>query len=266
MKVLWMLVISGLLVGFGLAMYWPHFAGIKGVDQIEQPRQAPYLEPDVKIWQDYLYKVVTDDGWVDYEQAMVHRRLLQEFLQQVAEATPAQFPSDQHRLAFYINSYNALTIEGVLRHWPISSVSDVGRMHYFFRERVYRVAGATVSLHGFESKLIRNYDPLMHFALNCASASCPKLSRMAYVPQQLTAQLETRAKMFIEDTAFNRYDSNKAHWQLSQIFEWYEDDFGGWQGVVGVLKRFSPYNFSSDVTHAYIPYDWSLNQAKKSTP
>ena len=259
---LWALAGLVVLGGVALWLYWPHFAGIKGTEGIEQPRDARAFRPQVVVWQGFLDLVVDDRGFVRYDAAQTPaaRKLLDEYVAQIARATPAKFLADNDRLAFYINAYNALVIHGVLRYWPISSVDDAGAMHYFFRERAYVFAGQKVSLHGFETNILRKYDPRMHFAINCASYSCPPLSPVAWYPETLEQQLEKAKKAFIRQTS--SYDPVAQTVTLSKIFEWYEDDFGGREGVLAMLSEQFP-EAGSGAEIVYDPYDWSLNQSRE---
>ncbi|MDJ0837995.1 MAG: DUF547 domain-containing protein [Acidobacteriota bacterium] len=257
------LLISSLLVLALIAarLYWPTFTGTRGAEAVETLRDAPYSKPDPASWGRFLAEVVTPSG-VDYTKAQGPiRKELETYLEEVVRATPVQFKTDNERLAFYLNAYNALVIQGVLNYLPIDSVSDVGVLHRFFRERVYTVAGRKVSLHGFEKKVIMNYNPLLHFGLNCASVGCPPLLREPFRAETLDAQLQEAARAFINDAGFNRYDAERATWHLSQIFEWYQDHFGGREAVLGLLRQYSGEQFPDDVTLTYIPYDWSLNRA-----
>ena len=257
---IWFLLLV-VITAVTLALYWPSFSGTRGALRLEAPRQAPFLYPDPSPLQAFFDVVVDERHRVDYPSALgpAHQQL-GNYLGQVAAATPAAFADDNQRLAFYINAYNALVIEGVLTNWPISSVEEVGSLHKFFRDRVYTVAGVVVSLHGFETKVIRKYDPRLHFALNCASASCPPLSRFVYRPETLEEQLETAAAEFINNPVFNSYDRTTGTWRISMIFKWYAQDFGGEKGVRALLAHHTGIA-SDEATLVYQPYDWSLNNA-----
>jgi len=247
------------VLGGALALYWPSFAGTRGAESLERLTGAPHFKPDPTHWQAFLTAVVDEKGNVDYEKASgPTREQLQLYLNQVAKATPSSF-SPNERLAFYINAYNALVIDHVLRHWPIKSVDDAGPFHKFFRERVHMVAGTRVSLHGFESRVIRKYDPRLHFALNCASASCPPLSPLAYRAEELDAQLEAAAKRFINDSGRNLYDEMTQTWYLSQIFDWYADDFGGDTGIRALLNKHLNQETPEKAQIIFLEYDWALN-------
>ena len=252
------------LLALGLAGYflwWPYFAGLQGAERIELTRDAPFLEPDPALLDAFLAEVVTDDGLVDYAKAQGPvSAMLDAYLAQVAEATPADFSSADARLAFYINAYNALVIRSVLNYWPLQSVDDAGPLRRFFRERKHRVAGRMVSLHGFETKVIGKYDPRFHLALNCAARSCPPLAKTAYRGEILQTQLDQATRLFLNDPRFHRFDEASGQFHLSKIFSWYMDDFGGEKE----LRRFIQYHrpAAADASWVFSPYDWRLNDAR----
>ncbi len=263
MRWIWTAIALAVLALAVYLAWWPSFAGLRGAGLIERPRDRPFFRPDPTSWDRFLAEVVVEDGNVRYDAALgAARAHLDDYLEQAARATPAQFADDRERLAFYLNAYNALTIEGVLRRWPIDSVEDAGPFHRFFRDRAYTVAGVLVSLHGFETRVIRRYDPRLHFALNCASASCPPLRAEAYRAEKLEAQLREDAALFVNDARFNRYDAGENTWSLSKIFEWYADDFGGESGVRALLRRHARVDWPDGAVLTYQAYDWSLNHSK----
>ncbi len=260
--ILLVILALGLIAALAWWLWWPRFSGLAGAGAVARADGRPFFKPSPEPWARFLRRVVDARGLVDYERAVEARADLDDYLDQVARATPAQFARDEQRLAFYINAYNALVIEGVLFYWPIASVEDVGPLHRFFRERRYRVAGVRVSLHGLEAKVIRQFDPRMHFALNCASASCPRLNVEPFRAESLDRQLEAAAAAFINDPRHNRYDAGEKSWQLSKIFQWYADDFGGESGVRELLRRHAATPWPEDAKLSYLEYDWSLNAAE----
>lgn len=248
--------------GIGGWLYWPIFSGTLGAETIEQKREAPYFMPNNQSLALVLQAIVDPNGLVHYQRVTPPlREALEAYLKQVALATPAQFPSSAHRLAFYLNAYNALVINSVLDQMPISSVSDAGPLQLFFRQRTHIVAGRKVSLHGFETKVIRKYNPLLHFGLNCASISCPPLATAPYEAQHLDQQLKAATIGFLADTRYNYYDPQSQQLHLSKIFEWYLEDFGGMPGLRKLLETYGPQTWPAQAKIRYQPYDWNLNQA-----
>lgn len=261
----WLMLAGLIMMAIAAWWYWPRFAGTTGAQAVLKPRQVPYLAPDRQPYAGVLRAIVQPDGLVAYHRLDdAIEKALANYLQEVANATPARFPSDNHRLAFFINAYNALVLSGVKKAMPIASVEDVGPLHAFFRERVYIVAGTKVSLHGLETKVIRKFDPMLHFGLNCASKSCPPLAAEPYRPEILQQQLEASARSFLNNCEHNRFNPQDGVLELSKIFEWYAGDFGGEAGVRKILAKFGPADLPNDAPIRYRPYDWSLNISDKT--
>ncbi len=170
-------------------------------------------------------------------------------------------------LAFSINAYNVLAVKGILDgHSPASSF---GKLRFFYRD-TYTIAGEELSLHAFEKEHIRTLEePRIHFAIVCASASCPPLRSEAYLPQKLDEQLDDNAGRFLNDSAKNRYnlDSGAAH--VSKMFKWFAEDF---KAAAGSVQRYiASFVDDEEVAAAlrddrlklrYLKYDWSLNGVK----
>lgn len=177
---------------------------------------------------------------------------------------PVRLDTRAEQLAYYINAYNALAIEGILQ--GLSPSSLLGRARYFkFKE--WPLNGKPITLYDLEHKVIRPLgEPRIHFAIICASKSCPFLRPEAYVPARLDAQLEEQAKQFVNDPFRNRYDATTRTARLSEIFKWFDEDFAGPAGSTqryiaryvadpAVAKDLAADGFKVE----WIDYDWTLN-------
>jgi hypothetical protein len=167
-------------------------------------------------------------------------------------------------LAFYINTYNVLAVQGILSgHSP---KSGFGKLRFFFRDK-YLVAGEKLSLNALEHKHIRPLgEPRIHFAIVCASASCPPLRSEAWVPGKLDAQLNDNARRFINDETKNRFDRTSGIAEISKIFKWFAEDFeSSSESVQHYVAEFvEDDGVAEDLLQRtykmrYLPYDWSLN-------
>ncbi|WP_022835522.1 DUF547 domain-containing protein [Salisaeta longa] len=222
-----------------------------------------------------LQAYVDSSGRVDYAGLrQVQQTTLAPYLQVLARADTSHMSRAQ-QLAFWINAYNALTLRLVLRHYPITSLRDLppsntaGRTHGPFERTVGRVAGAPRSLNEIEHGIIRTRfsEPRIHFALVCAAMSCPPLRRRAYTAARLDAQLAAQAQRFLRDSTKNRIPrpSVSDTLQLSKLFLWFQEDFGG--SPAAVQRFLAPYMRGprraalrkARYTVTYRPYDWSLN-------
>ncbi len=171
----------------------------------------------------------------------------------------------QDQLAFWINAYNAFAVQGILDFYSPRTLW--GRYHYFIG-REYRVGGATINLYDLEREVLieQVHEPLIHFAIVCASTSCPKLQPWAYEPDQLDRQLVQVAKAFINDPTRNRFDRTQKVASVSMIFRWFEQDFTGAAGsVLAYLARYvDDPELANELTQPgyrieYLDYNWSLN-------
>lgn len=215
--------------------------------------------PDVAAF-DRLLRTHVRQGHVDYPAL----QKAPAFAGHVASlgATPAPAARDE-RLAFYINAYNALAIQGIVEGGSPSSF--LGRQRYF-KGREWPLAGASTTLHDLEHKLLRPMgEPRIHFAIVCASKSCPPLRSEAYVPARLDAQLDAQARAFVNDASHNRFDVATRTARLSEIFKWFDEDFRGAGSVQRYLARYVDDAEAAKLLAKdgfrveWLPYDWSLN-------
>ncbi len=191
---------------------------------------------------------------------------------QVSSARPSRL--NRHgQIAYWINAYNILTIDLVLKHYPVSSIKDIGS---FFSPvwgvEVAKIEGQSISLDRIEHEILRPMgDPRVHSAIVCASISCPPLSRTPFRPEALDADLEAamRAWLASPEKGF-RIDRRAGRITISKIFDWFEDDFDAGGGVVDTIERYVAdddahwlHSEGKKVSIRYFDYDWSLNEWKR---
>ena len=203
------------------------------------------------------------DGVVDYPGIAKDARFAG-YLKDIADFDPDQLPTVSARLAFWINAYNALAIQGILN--GLSPETWIGKYRYFKRAK-YRVGGRDIDLYALEHDVILPYgEPRAHFALVWASASCPKLATEAYIGEKLDMQLDRQAREFINDPTRNRFDPAQKTAHLSKIFDWFENEFKSEEGSVPAYV--SQYVEDRELAQAlkdgkwrvaYQNYDWGLN-------
>lgn len=213
-------------------------------------------------WQDLLRTYVRD-GAVDYP-AIRRQGRLTSYLALLDRVDPNQLSGD-NRLALWINAYNAFAVKGILDHYSPGTL--FGRYRYFIA-REYQVGGQTVNLYNLEREILiaQFHEPRMHFAIVCASASCPKLQSWAYEGQQLDQQLNRVTSEFVNDPSRNRFDRSKKVASLSMIFKWFAKDFEARSGsVLNFVREYVQDTslkqdlFAADYTVEFLDYDWSLN-------
>jgi hypothetical protein len=215
-----------------------------------------------EAWQDLLRAHVRD-GVVDYP-AIQREGRLSSYLALLDRVDPNQLPVND-RQAFWINAYNAFAVKGILDGY--SPATLFGRYRYFI-SRDYQVGGQAINLYDLERAILiaRFHEPRMHFAIVCASASCPSLQPWAYEGPRLDHQLDRVTRDFINDPSRNRFDRAKKVASLSMIFKWFEKDFITHSGsVVGFVRQYvQDAALKQDLqTQRYdvefLDYDWSLN-------
>jgi len=164
-------------------------------------------------------------------------------------------------LAFYVNAYNAWILHEALAKYPTSSVKDT--LFTFFTSKRIKVAGQQTSFNALEKETIRSKfgDARIHFALNCASRSCPPLNPEAFTGAKLDAQFEKLSKSFVNSEKGVRLSDDKSSAELSKIFDWYKEDFREGGPIQFINKRRAT-PLPADVKIAYQDYDWALNDAK----
>ncbi len=213
-------------------------------------------------WQ-VLLRTHVRDGVVDYP-ALHRQEHLTSYLALLDRVDPNQLPGDD-RLAFWINAYNAFAVQGILDHYSPETL--FGRYRYFIA-REYHIGGRTINLYDLERAILiaQFHEPRMHFAIVCASASCPKLQSWAYEGHQLDQQLNQVTREFVNDPSRNRFDRSKKVVYLSMIFKWFTKDFEARSGsVLNFVRKYVQDESlkqdlsAADYTVEFLDYDWSLN-------
>ena len=226
---------------------------------------------------DALLRAHVRDGVVDYRGLVSQREELSEYLAALAEASLSQ-ATRQETLAFWINAYNAFTLELIVeRYGTIDSIKDIASSRRWTDER-WRAAGRKLSLDQIEHEILRKMgEPRIHFTIVCASKSCPDLRAEAYVAERLEEQLDDATKGFLSDrrkglrtaTESGFFGGQDFNVYLSRIFDWFEDDFEkGGGSVLRFVEQHAPYDaqtymreHADDLDVEWLDYDWTLNDA-----
>ena len=199
---------------------------------------------------------VSNTGEVDYTAIKNMVSILDKYLGYLSQNVPASSASKNEKLAFWINTYNANTIKLIVDNYPVASIMDLygGKA---FDNKWISMGGVKLSLNDIENNKIRAKfnEPRIHFAVNCAAKSCPPILNSAWTADNLHANLEARAKAFVNDSAYNKLAAGSV--QISKIFEWYAKDFP--EDIVSYLNKYSKTKIEADAKVSYIEYDWALN-------
>lgn len=210
-----------------------------------------------------LKRYVDGGGMVDYASLKTNRSGLDTYLTTTGAVSKSVFDGwgKNEQLAFLINVYNAETLQYIVDNHPISSIKKLGGIISTpWDKKNVDLLGDEVSLNHLEHKVIRpKYgEPRIHFALVCAAKGCPPLRNEAYTAAKLESQLESQAKVFLNQTSKNRIEGDKLY--LSTIFKWYGGDFK--KGGGSVEDYVDPFmeGSASGKSVTWTEYDWSLNE------
>ena len=234
-----------------------------------QEENRPTLDEANRAVQAVYDAIVAQDGTVDYGKLNSDRELqagLGKMVAYLAEYPLDDTPGDLQKIAILANAYNVLTLVGVNRHWPVASVRKIRPFFGFFTKNDWLIGGVKLSLNDIENKYLRPLDTRIHFLVNCASGSCPKLIPTVFTPQNLESIMDQAALDFINDPTKNQFDLAKKEWRLSKIFKWYQEDWGDEKGVVAYVRSIRPDLDWEPKRVKYLDYDWSLNGPTSNRP
>jgi hypothetical protein len=231
------------------------------------PQWAPAEEH--QLWNLIVSKYVDDHGRVAYRRLQADDMpVLSKYLASLGEARIEGFP-EKEQLAFWINAYNAMIVAGILDGY---SAENAFKRYRFFKSYSQVIDGEERTPDDIEHGIIRPrfHDARTHFALVCASSSCPKLRQEAYVGDRLDAQLDDQARRFLIDPSRNRIDPASGTLELSQIFKWFSADFA--RGGSTLADFLAPYLTAEQVRllrtkkPTYLDYDWTMNAQAGQRP
>ncbi|MEM7221940.1 MAG: DUF547 domain-containing protein [Pseudomonadota bacterium] len=228
---------------------------------------------DHGVWSGLLGRYVLRDASglnrFDYGGVSVaDRDALQSYIKALT-ALPVSTYSRPEQQAYWINLYNALTVEVILQHYPVPSIRDIDISPGLFADgpwdkELVSVEGEAVSLNDIEHRILRPIwrDPRIHYAVNCASVGCPNLLNEAFSGDKLEAQLDGAARAYVNNPRGARLEDGKL--VVSSIYVWFSEDFGGNDaGIIGHLKRYADQPLAEQLATvkaiADHGYDWDLN-------
>ncbi len=215
-------------------------------------------QPDYKAWDVFLKKYVSASGDVDYKSIKANKKSLDSIVRSFSGVTVSPTWSKNDQLAFWINAYNAFTIDLIVNNYPLKSIQNLDGGKPWDVKRI-TIGSKKYSLNNIENDIIRPQfkDARIHFAVNCGAKSCPPLLNAAYVGKTLDAQLDAVTKKFINNTKYQTIKSTKL--TLSKIFDWYAVDFGD---RVTFVNKYSTTKVNKNAFITFKEYDWSLNEKK----
>lgn len=218
------------------------------------------------------------DGLVDYKY-LCQDQGFKDYTRWLSMQNPSHM-GPQDSMAYWINAYNAFTLQLICDHYPVRSINDIHTGGLLLGSALKKTAwdkpfisiqGQAYTLNQIEHKILRQQykDPRIHFAIVCAAKSCPPLRWEAYEGFRLDQQLDDQARIFlVKRTDLNSFDEKNRTAKMSMIFKWFRGDFGNsTKQLLIYLSRYLPAATADSIKTAperwqikFNPYDWSLNE------
>jgi len=221
-----------------------------------------------------LKAYVNELGQVDYAALKSNRSELDAYVDTLGKTSPKNHPDNfetrEEKLAYWINTYNALVLRGVIDAYPVKSVKDIKYLSGFFNRTWFTVGGESYTLNKIEHDILRAEfaEPRIHAAINCASVGCPRLEASAYFAERIETKLDAAIARFLNETRNVTIDAKCKTIKLSKILEWFESDFTGWYEtkfgvddatILDYVGLYVKAGFEATWDVQYHSYDWSLN-------
>jgi hypothetical protein len=231
---------------------------------------ASAFDHNYSQWNALLQKYVTSTNGgvttsVQYSELVTNTVQLNEVLQSLSKVTQSEFDSwsQQQQIAFLVNAYNAFTWKLIVDHHPVTSIKKIGGWRNQWKMDFFELLGKPRNLDWIEHSVLRKKykEPRIHFALNCASISCPPLRQQAYTAQNLEEQFQNQTILFLRNPQETKIDVQNKTIKVSKLFDWFAKDFGeNTQEVIAWISQYLPTTVSiKDFELQYTNYDWNLN-------
>ena len=217
-----------------------------------------------------LKEFVDDDGMVDYHGirgGIEDLNLYLNFIEKVSPiSNPELFPNRADKMSYWINAYNALVLKTMLDFPMALGIRDIPLIEGVFWRKRFVVGGERMSLNGIEHDVLRkeHNDPRIHFAINCASISCPPLHNNIFKSNNLDRMLDDRARVFLNDPRYIRIDHKNSTIYISKIFRWFKKDFIDQSGTIqSYIFQFLENQDERVLGYKikYLRYSWLLNSS-----
>jgi hypothetical protein len=229
---------------------------------VEEPMPSTFNHDQ---WNTLLKKYVNTEGKVDYTNFKDDLPQLDTYIQYLKDNVPTTEWSDNKKMAYWINLYNAFTIQQVLQNYPINSIKDIGNGDIWNTAQI-AIGDRSYTLNQIEKEnlILQFGEEKVHFAINCAAKSCPPLFNKAWEEDNIQQYYTDRATAFINNSTYNIITNNSVI--ISAIFDWYTSDFGGTANLIPYLQQYSTTTIDNNATVLFSNYDWDLNDQKTATP
>ena len=273
-------ILATFLIGFtALALF---LAPAESVDSNTTPKEE-YVES--------TFSYVDNQGMVDYAALKKSPEDLNKTLAAMANLNKDTYQAwpEKQKIAFWINAYNALTLDAIIDHYPIQGGGLLGfrfpknsirQISGVWDELTWQVMGQPRTLNAIEHEILRVKfeEPRLHMAIVCASISCPYLRNEPFTAQKLDTQLAEQTKKFLAEQAKFKIDRKGNRVHISPIFDWFGEDFISKYGtepfgrhnkqttaVLNFIAKHIPpqdaaYLREGNYKVKTLNYDWALNE------
>lgn len=230
------------------------------------PQKDNTLPISHKKFDELLRQYVNEQGLISYSGLLKDRAKLKNYLELLVSNPPNDKSwNREEKIAYWINLYNAFTLELILNYYPLESIKDIGSsvqvpfINTPWDIKFIEIEGEKYDLNNIEHNILRKVfdEPRIHFAINCASMSCPKLRREAYTGSRLENQLQEQTIDFLNDPLRNDIKADKV--AVSKIFLWFKGDFTKKESLASFISNYSRVEIKEGQDINYMSYDWSLN-------
>ena len=213
---------------------------------------------DNTLWNTWLSKYVSK-GLVNYKVGKQDIKIVTDYIHLMLSIDIDKLVNNDEKLAYYINLYNSIVVYGILSN--ISTIKSVQDNSFAFFKKKFVFKNNIISIDDLEKKYILKLfnEPLVHFALNCASISCPPLLEKSYTGNNLKTTLKNRAAIFITNENGFKLDNDKKILYYSDLFNWYKE-LGS---SLDFYNRYSKNKIDSNLYKLQpLVYNWNLNQSR----
>ena len=212
---------------------------------------------EYKNYASLLSKHVSSKGSVNYDLLKSNVADLDKVVAEFEKTYPTSSWSRNEVLAYYINSYNVHTLKKVVDNYPTKSIKNISNA---WDDKFIALGSKKISLSYIEHSILRKMnEPRIHFAINCASYSCPNLLNVPFLPNTIGTQLENATKEFINDSSKNSITTNEI--KISEIFSWFAGDFKTKKSsLIDFINNYSTVKVDEKAKVKYLNYNWNLNK------
>ena len=254
-----------------VAVVTPGFAADDPIAQFEPTGTASF---DHSAFDAILDAHVKPDGEgynrVDYRALSADHATLDAYLDALAAVTPSQLSRDEAH-AYWVNLYNAKTLDVILDHYPVESIRRINLGGALFKpgpwsKHILTIDGVALTLDDVEHRVVRAIflDPMSHYGLNCASYSCPNLMPDAYTGSNIDALLAESGRQYVNHP--RGVEVARGRITASRIYDWYAEDFGGKDALKAHWMKLADPEKAEAIGAAEIgrfSYDWDLNDVDR---